>query len=134
MITKSEKEVQDEARIALSKNGRGFYFRVNVGGAWVSSHKPIKLGGGDVLLKNARPFDTGLPSGFPDLIGITEITITPDMVGQKIGVFTGLEAKSAKGKASTNQRHMLEKIIKSGGIAGVFRTPEEAVDIVNLAK
>lgn len=133
-MMESEKEIQDAARIALSRNQKGFYFRVNIGSAWVSSQKPIKLGGGDIILKNARPFDTGIPSGFPDIFGITEITITPEMVGQKIGIFTGLEAKSPKGHASKSQKNMLEKIIKSGGIAGVFRTPEEAVEIVNLAK
>lgn len=129
-----EKEVQDEARIALSENGKGFYFRVNVGSGWVSNYKPIKLGNGDIILKKARPFETGLPAGFPDIVGITQVTITPEMVGQKIGVFTGLEAKSATGKVQKKQKPMLKKIIEGGGIAGVFRTPEEAVEIVNLAK
>jgi hypothetical protein len=35
-------------------------------------------------------------TGASDLIGITTVTVTPDMVGQKIGVFTCVEVKNPK--------------------------------------
>lgn len=127
----SEKNIQNLARLALSEHGAGTYFRANVGRGWTGV-EAIRLQNGDVLIKQARPLDTGLPKGFPDLFGITEVLITPEMVGKTIGVFTGLEAKAPKGKVSDAQKNVLEAIIKKGGIAGVFRSPEEAVSIVKF--
>src|ERR1700722_4368372 len=45
-------------------------------------------------LKNPRIVSAGCgPTGMPDYLGWTEVTITPDMVGQKIAVFTAAEIK-----------------------------------------
>lgn len=57
-----------------------------------------------------------------DFIGITEITITPAMVGQRIGVFTAPEIKKEGWKYKGDRREQLQKnfidFIKSkGGIA-----------------
>ncbi|MGN0262698.1 MAG: VRR-NUC domain-containing protein [Eggerthellaceae bacterium] len=57
--------------------------------------------------------------GIPDLIACYPTTITQDMVGQKIGVFVGIEAK-APGKlknVSELQKRNIAEINEAGGVA-----------------
>lgn len=135
-----EQTIQNRARLALSSEKLGVYWRANVGKSW-TSNEPYKITSavqasnfrlqvGDMVLRNPRPFDTGLPKGFTDLFGVTFITITPDMVGKRIGVYTGLEAKTANGRLSEFQGYHHDIIRNAGGIVGVFRSPEQAVEIV----
>ena len=59
--------------------------------------------------------------GIPDFICCKPTTITPDMVGQRIGVFMAIETK-APGKiadVTPNQQARLTEIWKAGGIARV---------------
>ncbi len=121
-----EQGIQNEIRNALA--GQALIFRANVGQAWTGD-KVSKLPGKRVLIENARPFSTGLPPGFADLFGLVAVTITPDMVGQKLAVFTALEVKSAKGKPTDNQSDFLAAVNDNGGRAGVVRTVEDAVRI-----
>ena len=71
-----------------------------------------------------------------DLIGITPVVITPEMVGSTIGVFTGLEAKKANwhyvgSEHEEAQKNFLDTVKRYGGIAGFFTSPIEAVTIVH---
>lgn len=60
-----------------------------------------------------------------DLIGITTIVVSQDMVGKTIGVFTAIEVKAENWKASLNdkresgQRNFIEWVKSRGGIAGI---------------
>lgn len=72
----------------------------------------------------------------PDLIGWTEITITPNMVGKKIAVFTGLEVKHPGFKMSTNkhvlaQKNCLDKIESSNGIGSFITDESQLRDNIN---
>lgn len=134
-----EQTIQNRARLALSNEKLGIYWRANVGRAWTSNEVykirgamavTFRLEEGDMVLRNARPFDTGLPKGFTDLFGMTFLTITPEMVGKTIAVYTGLEAKGPGGRLSEFQGYHHDIIRKAGGIVGTFRSPEEAVAIV----
>lgn len=69
----------------------------------------------------------GLP-GSPDIIGVTPVTVTADMVGQVIGVATGVEVKTATGRQSDQQKAFQAAFAKQGGVYIVARSPEEAVD------
>lgn len=120
-----EHNLQNQIRNELA--GHCLLFRANVGQAWTGDAK--KLPGNRVLIENARPFNTGLPPGFSDLFGLVAVTITPDMVGQKLAVFTALEVKAPKGKPTDNQANFLQAVNDNGGRAGVVRTVEEAVRI-----
>ncbi len=122
----SEKFVQNSARNALA--GKCLNFRVNVGKAWTGSTFE-KLPGRKILIHDARPFTTGLPTGFADSFGVTPVTITADMVGKTIGVFHAVEFKSDTGKATGQQDSFLAAIRRMGGYAGVARTDEEALAI-----
>lgn len=113
----NEHNIQNKIRLAL--NEYGTFFRANVGRGWVGD--VISKMGGVLKLKNARPFSTGLPPGFSDLFGITPVTITPDMVGQTVGVFTAIEVKTPTGKVSQKQKNFIEQVKKNGGKAIVAR-------------
>lgn len=110
-------------------------FRNNTGQAWQGSDKKFITEGGrrKLILYDPRPIDAGLCDGSSDLIGWTEIEITPQMVGTKVAVFTALEVKSEIGRVSATQFNFLTVIRKMGGISGIVRTPEEAKRLLSAA-
>jgi hypothetical protein len=83
---------------------------------------------------NGRPVQIGLAVGSADLIGWTTRTITPDMVGQQLAVFTSIEVKSATGRLRPEQRQWLEAVQSAGGIAGVARSVEDAARLTGDAQ
>jgi hypothetical protein len=66
----------------------------------------------------------------PNLIGYRTITITPDMVGQQVAVFTSIEVKTPTGRIRPEQQAWLETVQAAGGIAGVARSVEDALRIM----
>jgi len=68
--------------------------------------------------------------GGSDLIGWRSITVTPDMVGQKLAVFLAIEVKGEKCKATDHQRNFIARVRADGGLAGVARTVEDALGII----
>jgi len=79
---------------------------------------------------NGRPVTFGLCKGSADLIGWTTRTITSEMVGQQIAVFTSIEVKSSSGRVKPEQQQWLNAVLAAGGIAGVARSVEEAMDLL----
>jgi hypothetical protein len=122
----SEHKNQNEIRNALC--GEGLFFRVNVGQAWTGDVH--RLPNGDILIKNPRPFSTGLPPGFSDLFGLTPTTITPEMVGTRVGIFTALEVKSEKGRVNPKQSAFLSAVKNQGGRSGVARSIADARRVI----
>ena len=106
----SEQHIQQHIRLACS-TGPVRLFRNNTG-----------------VLKDqhGRPVSFGLCKGSADLIGWTTRTITADMVGQQVAVFTSIEVKTPTGRLTPEQRHWLEVVGSSGGIAGVARSVADA--------
>lgn len=134
-MTASEHTIQNTIRNALADDC--FIFRANVGRAWqgvpvrgMAHPITVVLNPGDVLLRKARPFDAGPPPGFSDLFGWREVTITPDMVGQRVAVFVGVECKSETGKARERQVAFVDAVNRSGGRAGFARSVQDARDII----
>jgi hypothetical protein len=74
-------------------------------------------------------FGVASPGG-SDLIGYRSIVITPDMVGQRLAVFTAIEVKTPTGRATPAQRHFIDHIRKAGGIAGIVRSVADAQRIL----
>jgi len=111
----SEIDIQNEIRMALA-DAQVMSFRNNTGA---------------LKDKDGRLVRYGLCKGSSDIIGIKKIKITPDMVGQEIGVFMAIEVKAAKGKATQAQTNFLHMVRKHGGLAGVARSVEEALKIIN---
>ena len=110
----SEQTIQQQIRIACSK-GVCRLFRNNTG-----------------TLKdaNGRPVQFGLCKGSADLIGWTTRTITPEMVGTHVAVFTSIEVKTATGSLRPEQQQWLDAVQAAGGIAGVARSVEDALRIM----
>jgi hypothetical protein len=110
----SEQRIQQEIRIACS-TGATRLWRNNTG---------------TLRDQHGRPVQFGLCKGSADLIGYRSITITPDMVGQQVAVFTSIEVKTPTGRIRPEQQQWLETVHAAGGIAGVARSVEDALRIV----
>lgn len=132
-----EHGIQNTIRNALV--GRLLLWRVNVGKGWVGQvvFKPtqrvrVELEPGDVVLRKARRFDTGLPPGFSDLFGALPVVITEDMVGQTIAQFVAPEVKQPGEDAKEHQTKFHAAIRRAGGRAGVVRSVEDALQLLGL--
>lgn len=137
----SEHRIQNEIRndIADHFGGDCLTFRANVGKGWTSSQKAIvadrnmvyPLQPGDVVLRQGRPFDTGLPVGFSDLFGAISKVITPDMVGKRVALFFAGEVKDEGGRVAPKQRAFQDAVKRLGGLAGVWRSKADARKTLN---
>lgn len=100
----NEQAIQDSIRVALASAGF-VVFRTNVG---------------KVKTADGRWFDSGLPTGFPDLVGYK-----PDN-----GRIFFLEVKTTKGKRRADQVAFANGLRDKHVIYGTVRSAEEAVTIV----
>lgn len=126
MIKIRESDIQNRILIELSKQGT-VAFRINAGSFWageIMSNKDNML-----LMKNPRKIQ-GAPEGTSDIIGVTTVTVTPEMVGQRVGVFTAIEVKKPGENPKAHQKNFLKNMRDRGAIAGVARSPEDAVMIL----
>lgn len=107
----SEQTIQQEIRLYVGekfKNTR--LFRNNVGAA---------------VLKDGRRIDFGLCVGSSDTVGWTTRTITQEMVGQKVAIFTAIEVKTATGKASDVQQRFINYVHNAGGLSAICRNVQD---------
>ena len=102
-----EHRIQNEIRLALADTC--VIFRGNVGTG---------------CTKDGRYFSTGLPKGFTDLFGFRKSD----------GKAVFIEVKTPKGTPSTEQKKFLETMQKYDVIAGICRSPEEALNLINGGK
>lgn len=122
-----ELSIQKHIQLALSEEGLPVW-RNETGSFW--SGKVIHRAGNQVTLADAKMVQCGLCKGSSDLISITPVTITADMIGQVLGVFTAPEVKTPKGRPSKEQVNFIERVNGYGGIAGIVRSPQDALDLV----
>jgi hypothetical protein len=80
--------------------------------------------------RTGRPVQFGLAKGSADLVGWKTVTITPDMVGQEVAVFASIEVKTPTGRPTQYQQAWLSAVEKAGGIAGIARSVDDALRIV----
>lgn len=108
-------------------------FRNNTAQGWAGksvrvtpgSAGTIRLNPGDVVVRAARPLRAGLMEGSGDGIGWSTMTVTPEMVGRQIAVFTSAEAKSSTGRVSKEQRTWHHNVQAAGGISAIVRDPDD---------
>lgn len=103
-------------------------FRRNVGLAWTGS-RITKHPDGSITIHDPRPFKTGI-AGQSDIDGWKSITITPEMVGTKIAQHVEIEVKQGSGRLTTEQAAYLEAARAAGCLAGLARSPQDALAIL----
>lgn len=111
-----ETKTQRLIMLALSDAGCTVW-RNETAGAWLG--KQIHRDGDQVTLTAARMMTFGLCVGSSDIIGIA-----PD------GRFLAIEVKTAKGRATKEQLRFIEAVKNAGGIAGIARSAQQALDLL----
>lgn len=115
--TTSEKDVERRIILHASQIGSTL-FKNNVG-----------------VLKDAKGnvVHFGLCKGSSDLIGWTPVTVTTDMIGKRVAIFTAVEVKKNKhgSYGATKEQLAFIKAVKlAGGRAGVADCNEDAEKIM----
>lgn len=121
----AEKQIINETLKEASKRGWRL-FRNNTAKAWAGkifrSPMPVsvRINPQDVVVRNAYPIDAGLCKGSSDLIGWKTVTITQDMVGQRLAIFTAIEVKYGTTTTTEEQKKFIENVNKSGGYGKII--------------
>ena len=110
----SEQTIQQEIRLACSR-GPVRLWRNNTGAMRDERGQLVRF---------------GLCPGSADLIGFHTIEIMPEMVGQRVAVFTAVEVKAERGRPTPEQTAFLEHVAAAGGRAGIARSVEDAQRII----
>ena len=113
----SEQELQQRIRLEL---GRG----------------PVRLWRNNVGAlrdERGRLVTYGLCKGSSDLIGLRQVLIGPEHLGQTLAVFSAIEVKAPKGRLREEQRSFLELVERFGGYSGVATSVEEAARVLKLS-
>ncbi len=100
-------------------------FRNNIGLGWVG--KLLRRTETTITLEHPRPLHAGLVQGSGDLVGWMPVTITPEMVGTTVAVFTSIEAKKPGGRASREQLQFDRVVREAGGKSIISDTPDSVV-------
>lgn len=125
----SEMDIKADIRLAVTRYApRTRLFNNPVGEGWVG--KVVQKDGALLTLVRARHVTFGLFPGSSDLIGWTSVTITPEMVGKTVAVFTAPEVKFGRNGAQTNQTTWIDNVRAAGGLADAVRSPEDVLRLV----
>lgn len=111
-----ETKIQNQILLSLSNAGCTVW-RVETSGVWVG--RQIHKDGDTVTLANARMFLSGLCKGGSDIIGI-----------DPIGRFLAVEVKTETGRPTKEQLNFINAVKAAGGIAGIARSPREALELL----
>lgn len=116
-VNNAESTVQQHIQIQARHYGCTL-LRNNSGALKDHTGRVVRFGLGNVSKKIQDNFKSS------DLIGITQVVITPDMVGKTVGIFTALEVKKADWKSNkkldareTAQNAFIQWVLSKGGIA-----------------
>jgi len=115
-VANAETTLQQQIRLALGTHPQTRLFRNQVG----SLPDP----------RTGRLVTFGLARGSADLIGWRTVTITPDMVGHRLAVFTSIEVKTPTGRIRPDQAAWMGAVQAAGGIAGIARSVPDALQLV----
>lgn len=63
--------------------------------------------------------------GSGDILAITPVVVTPEMVGKTVGVFTSVECKTDDGTQRKNQKLFQKMVEKNGGLYVLARDPAD---------
>ena len=77
---------------------------------------------GSYQLPDGRWLSSGLCVGSSDLIGWTPVTVTPEMVGTTVALFTAIETKVGRRETTAQQAVFLARVRQAGGIGLIARS------------
>lgn len=103
-------------------------FRNNIGLAWFGT--VLSNEDNILVMKNPRRVTYGLETGTSDCVGWHTVAVTPEMVGKQVAVFLAVEVKTGTGRVTEEQKNFVATVRRMGGIAGVARSEEGALEIV----
>lgn len=111
---KLERELIPEILMESSQKGYTL-LRNNAGGCYDERGRFLRYGLGNISDRVWSSFRT------PDYVGWKQVIITPDMVGGRLPIFTGIEFKRSdwrepRGEREILQERFLDTINKAGGI------------------
>lgn len=112
-------------------------FRNNVGQGWVGRSRRLRAGekytarGGELIIFDPRPLQTGLVKGSGDGIGWRSVVITHDMVGCRFAQFVSVETKTASGRIREDQLNWQQAVAEAGGAGLIVRSAADAVEKLN---
>jgi len=124
----NETPVQQRVRVRASELNVTLW-RNNSGACYDDTGRLIRYG----LANDSKEMNAVIKSS--DLIGITPLVITPDMVGQTIGVFTAIETKASDwtrqpgDKRAEAQAKFHDIVQRNGGFAGFASSPNDVATI-----
>lgn len=119
VVTKVDgSEAYTSSLVRLAAPGAGYWLtRNNVGALRDQSGRLIRFG----LANESKALNESIKSG--DLIGWRSVVITPEMVGQRVAIFTSVECKKAEWKPGEDpkreeaQARWAALVIAAGGEA-----------------
>ncbi len=125
-MPKSEARVLSEVRLRAAELGYRL-FRNNVGQLLDKDGRPVRFG----LANDSKALNATLKSG--DLIGFETLTITPDMVGQRIARFLSVEVKAEDWRPDNSDRYAaqlrwVELVNNAGGRARILTAASQLVE------
>ena len=128
---KSESDVQQHIQAEGPKYGCQL-LRNNSGAFENAQGQWIRFGLGNVSKKHSDKIKSS------DLIGFTKVTITPDMVGKVVAVFTAVEVKKpgwkllGKTPEEKAQLAFIDWVFLQGGLAGIANSVESFRKILGV--
>lgn len=129
---RSESAIQTAVRLELAKRNCQMW-RNNVGACVDQDGRHIRYG----LCNESKQLNEKIKSS--DLIGITPVSITPQMVGQVLGVFTAIETKRegwhmTPGDERAKAQAAYHDIVRAvGGYAGFATCEDDLLRIISNA-
>jgi len=126
----SEAALKQSIRLSVGREPDVKLFNNPVGVGWVG--KVIRRTKDTVTLAMPRQISYGLFKGSADTVGYHTVTVTHEMVGQRIAVFASIEVKYLKGTLSPEQETWLAVTRAGGCLTGVARSVADARTILRL--
>ena len=137
MSTPEQKAAQ-EARLRASQ-WKCRLLKNNSGVAYDSNGRPVFFGLGNEGNKDDDGKHPHQRIRTSDGIGYTMVTITPEMVGKQVPIFTAIDYKKSdfikkvsypKGTREHGQQHFFNQVIDANGIAGFAASARDIDDIM----
>lgn len=124
-----EKAVNDHIRIFAAEHGFDLW-RNNVGACQDATGRVIRYG----LCNDSKKLNQNVKSS--DLIGVTPVRVTPELVGHVVGLFTAIETKPSDWSFNPNdERAVAQKafhdiVRKNNGLAGFATSVDDYRKII----